>query len=69
MWFFFFKLRFIYLFWLCWVFVAMCGLSLVVASGGCFLLQSAGFSSWWLLLLWRAVGSRAHWPRCSTWAQ
>ena len=29
---FFFKL--IYLFWLCWVFVAVPGLSLVVASGG-----------------------------------
>ena len=33
----FFKNKFIYLFiyfWLCWVFVAACGLSLVVASGG-----------------------------------
>ena len=26
---------FIYYFWLHWVFVAACGLSLVVASGGC----------------------------------
>ena len=25
---------FIYLFWLCWVFVAVCRLSLVVGSGG-----------------------------------
>ena len=29
---FFFKL--IYFFWLCWVFVATCGLSLVAVSGG-----------------------------------
>ena len=35
---------FIYYFWLCWVFFAMCGLSLVVASGGYSLLWRAGFS-------------------------
>ena len=52
---------FIYLFvyfWLHWVFVAACRLSLVVASGGYFLLWCAGFSLWWLLLLW-LMDSRA----------
>ena len=38
--------------WLCWVFIATCGLSLVAASGGYSLLWCAGFSLWWLLLLW-----------------
>ena len=32
-------------FWLHWVFVAACGLSLVVASGGCSSLWCAGFTS------------------------
>ena len=52
--------KFIYLFIyfsLCWVFVAAPGLSLVVASGGYSLLWCAGFSLWWLLLLW-STGSR-----------
>ena len=47
---------FIY-FWLRWVFVAACGLSLVAASGGSSWLQCAGFSLQWLLLL-RSTGSR-----------
>ena len=47
---------FIY-FWLCWVFVAARGLSLVVASGGYSLLRCEGFSLRWLLLL-RSTGSR-----------
>ena len=47
---------FIY-FWLHWVFVAVHGLSLAVASGGCSLLRCAGFSLWWLLLL-QNTGSR-----------
>ena len=34
---------FIY-FWLCWVFIAVCGLSLVAVSGGCSLLWFLGFS-------------------------
>ena len=53
-WFFFFNLFF---FWLHWVFVAVHGLFLVVASGGCSLLWCAGFSLWWLLLS-RSMGSR-----------
>ena len=52
--------KFIYL-WLCWVFIAERGLSLVVASGV--------FSLSWLLLL-RSMGSRrAGFSSCGTWAQ
>jgi len=29
-------------FWLCWVFVAVCGLSLVAASRGCYTLVAMG---------------------------
>ena len=47
---------FLFIYWLCWVFVAPCGLSLVVASGGYSLLRCAGFSLWWFLL-W-SMGSR-----------
>ena len=59
---FFFLNKFIYLFiiyfWLrFWVFVAVCGLSLVAASGGYSSLRCVGFSLWWLLLL-RSTGSR-----------
>ena len=53
---FFFKIYFIY-FWLCWVFVAARGLSLVGVSGSYSLLWCVGFSLWWLLLLW-STGSR-----------
>ena len=31
-------------FWLCWIFLATCGFSLVVLSGGCFSLQCMDFS-------------------------
>ena len=44
-------------FWLHWVFVATCGLSLGAASGGYSSLRCAGFSLLWLLLL-RSMGSR-----------
>ena len=47
---------FIY-FWLCWVFVAVHGLSLVVESGVHSSLWCAGFSLQWFLLL-RSTGSR-----------
>ena len=57
----FLKNKFIYFlfiyFWLHWVFVATCRLSLVAASGGYPLLWCVGFSSWWLLLL-QSTGSR-----------
>ena len=52
----FFLYKFIY-FWLSWVFVAVHGLSPVVASGGYSSLWCAGFSLWWLLLS-RSTGSR-----------
>ena len=48
---------FIY-FWLHWVFVAVLGLSLVLASGGCSLVAMHGFSSQWLFLFW-SMDSRA----------
>ena len=49
---------FIYFYlWLSWVFVAVHGLSLVVASGGYSSLQCTGFSFWWLLFL-RSMGYR-----------
>ena len=44
-------------FWLHWVFAAVRGLSLVATSRGHSLLQCAGFSLWWPLLLW-SMGSR-----------
>ena len=65
---------FIYLFiyfWLCWVFVSVQGLSLVMASGGHSSSQCTGPPSQPLLL--RSTGSRhagsvvvAHGPSCST---
>ena len=71
---FFLKYLFIYLFiylWLCWVFVSVRGLSLVVASGGHSASRCAGLSLSWPLLL-RSTGSRcagsvivAHRPSCS----
>ena len=75
--FFFFRvanIKFIYLFiylWLCWVFVSVRGLSLVVASGGHSSSRCVGLSLSRLLLL-RSTGSRrtgsvivAHGPTCS----
>ena len=68
--FFFINLFYIFIyFWLHWVFIAACGLSLVVASRGYSLLQCAGFSLWWLLLL-QSMGSRhAGFSSCGMWAQ
>ena len=73
-WFLFFFFKFIYLFiyfWLCWVFVSVRGLSLVVARGGHSSSPCAGLSLPWPLLL-RSTGSRragsvvvAHGPSCS----
>ena len=68
-------LLFIYLFilfidfWLCWVFVAACGLSLVAASGGYSLLWCTGFSLQWLLLLWSTGSRHTGFSSCSTRAQ
>ena len=55
-WFFLMNFYFIY-FWLCCVFVAARGLSLVAASSGYSSLRCAGFLLQWLLLL-RSMGSR-----------
>ena len=67
---FFLKYLFIYL-WLCWIFVSVQGLSLVVASGGHSSSWCVGLSLWWPLLL-RSTGSRragsvivAQGPSCS----
>ena len=57
LWLLFFLNKFIY-FWLCGVFVAAHGLSLVAASGDFSSLWCAGFSLQWLFLLW-SRGSRA----------
>ena len=60
---------FFFFFWLCWVFVAVHGLSLIVASGGYSSLRCVGFSLRWLLLL-RSTGSRhAGFSSCGTQAQ
>ena len=54
--FFFFNYLFIYS-WLCWVFISVRGLSLVVASGDHSSSRCAGLSLSWPLLL-RSTGSR-----------
>ena len=65
-------IHFVYLFiylWLCWVFVALRGLSLVVASGSYSSLRCTGFSLQWLLLL-RSTSSRpAGFSSCGVRAQ
>ena len=59
---------FIY-FWLRWVFIAACGLPLVVASRGYSSLQGTGFLFRWLPLL-QSTGSRhAVFSSCGTQAQ
>ena len=52
-----FILLILFIFWLCWVFVATRGLSLAAASGGYSSLRSLGFALPWLLLS-RSTGSR-----------
>ena len=69
-------LFYLFIFWLCWVFVAPHGLSLVAASRGYSSLRCVGFSLRWLLLL-RSMGSRRTssvvvargLSSCGTWAQ
>ena len=69
--FFFFKLIYLFYLWLCWVFISLRGLSLVVASGGHSSSRCVGLSLSRPLLL-RSTGSRragsvivAHGPSCS----
>ena len=59
---------FIY-FWLCWVFIAVRGLSLVAASRSYSSLRCAGFSLRWLLLLWSMGSRRVGFSSCGAWAQ
>ena len=60
---------FLIYFWLCWVFIAACGLSPVAASRGYSSWWCVGFSLRWLLLL-RSTGSRcAGFSSCGTRAQ
>ena len=60
---------FFFFFWLCWVFLAVHELSLVVASRGYTSLRCMGFSLQWLLLL-QSMGSRcAGFSSCSIQAQ
>ena len=67
---FFFNLFILFIcFWLCWVFVAARGLSLVAASEGYSSLQCAGFSLQWLLLLQSTGSRRMGFSSCGTWAQ
>ena len=61
-------LKFIY-FWLLGVFVAACRLSLVASSGGYSSLWCAGFSLWWLLLLWSTGSRHVGFSSCGTRAQ
>ena len=64
--FYFLKCVFIY-FWLHWVFVALCGLSLAAVSRGYSSFRCTGFSAQWLHLL-QSTGSRgvAHGLSCSS---
>ena len=70
--FFFFNFIYLFIYWLCWVFVSVQGLPLVAASGGHSSSRCAGLSPSRPLLL-RSTGSRragsvvvAHGPSCST---
>ena len=53
----FFLINLFIYFWLCWVFITACSLSLIAASRGYSSLWYAGFSLQWLLLL-PSTGSR-----------
>ena len=62
--FFFLKIYFL-ICWLWWVFVAVWGLPLVVASRGYSSLRCVGFSLQWLLLLWNASSRHLGFSSCS----
>ena len=59
---------FIY-FWLCWVFVSACRLSLVAARGGYSLLRCVVFSLRWPLLMQRTGSRHAGCSSCGMQAQ
>ena len=64
----FFFLIYFY-FWLSWVFVAVCGLSLVVASRSYSSLWCVGFSLQWPLLSWSTGSRHAGFSSCGSRAQ
>ena len=64
-----FKINLFIYFWLHWVFIAACGLSLVVVCGVFSSLRCMGFSLWWLLLLWSTGSRHTGFSSCGTWAQ
>ena len=59
--------KFIY-FWLHWVFIAVCRLSLVVASRGYSSLRCVCFSLLWLFLLWSMGSRHVGFSSCGSWA-
>ena len=68
-WFIFINLfYYLFYFWLCWVFVAVRGLSLVTASRDCSSLRWAGFSLQWLLLLLSTGSRHVGFGSCGAWA-
>ena len=66
---FLFLFLFLFYFWLCWVFIAARGLSLVAVSWGYSSLQCTDLSLRWLLLLPSTGSRRAGFSSCGTWAQ
>ena len=58
----------LFYFWLHWVFIAACGLSLVAACGGYSSLWCMGFSLQWILL-WNTGSRHAGFSSCGTRAQ
>ena len=60
---------FFFFFWLCWIFVAAHGLSVVALSEGYSSLRCAGFSLQWLLLLRSTGFRRVGFSSCGTRAQ
>ena len=66
-----FKKNFIYLFiyfWLRWTFVAVCGLSLVAASGGLLFIVVRGLLIAVASLLWSTGSRHAGFSSCGSWA-
>ena len=62
-------LNYLLIYWLCWVFTAACGLSLLTVRGSHSSLWGAGFSPQWLLLS-RSTGSGlTGFSSCGTQAQ
>ena len=62
----FLKINLFIYFWLSWIFVAACGLSLVAASGGYCSLWCAGFSLRWLVLLQSTSSRLAGFSSCGS---